>query len=87
MKPAWVNIVTGNRSVMNTFVQAVLDRLPPIAPNEMQSVISIISDLQSHQWSKEDTAAYLKCTEHVNPDLDETTALARMRSIRSRVSY
>ena len=32
-------------------------------------------------YSLEDAIAYLKCTEEVNPNLDEDTALARMHEI------
>jgi len=66
------------------YITAVMSRLPDIDPKEIKYVLMCCEQCQREGFSIEDAARYCRCTEHVNPDLDEDIALARMAKIRSK---
>lgn len=74
---------------MNTFNQAVFDRLgrfEPIAPDEVQTVQVAIEDLRKKGWTEDEAYSYLKWLEHVNPHVCEEIALRNMATVRERVT-
>ena len=66
------------------YTAAVMAQLPEIDPEELKFVLMGCAQSQREGFSVDDAARYLRCTEHVNPDLDEDIALARMAKIRSK---
>lgn len=70
---------------MSTFTDIVLNRLGPIDIMELDTVTRAIEELEAKGWTAGEAASYLRWMEHVNPDIDEDTALRNMKAVRERV--
>lgn len=64
-----------------TFTNRVLAYLGPIDIMELETVTRAIDGLEVKGWTVEEAASYLRWMEHVNPDIDEETALRHMNAI------
>lgn len=60
------------------FIQAVFERLPSLEPDDKAHITALVSRFFHKGWTLEDAIAYCRCTEEVNPTLDEDIALTRM---------
>lgn len=71
------------------FEKAVLAALPPYRDDIDALAIpeQIYNCFCFYGFSLEDTIAYLKLTEHVNPDLDEDFALKEMAKIHLKYHH
>lgn len=68
-----------------TYEQEVLRRLPAIEPDELQFVQRAIVDCFEKSFLVSEAAENLRYLEHVNPDLEESIALAAMKRVNERV--
>ena len=64
-----------------TFVREVRRRLPKIEASEYDFVNRGIVDLFERGWTVDETRAWCYWLEHVNPDIEEDTALRNMKRI------
>jgi hypothetical protein len=69
----------------DTFTSLVIECLGPIEPDELTFVVGAIEGLEAAKWLVSEAASYLKWMEHVNPTIDEDTALRSMKAVRLRV--
>ena len=67
-----------------TFIAAVLNRLPTIDPPDPDAP-GFIRVLQQQGFTVGEAIAYCSLTEEYNPTLDEDVALARMKAIQTKV--
>ena len=72
--------------ILSNFTHKVLNRLGPIALEELSMVIMAIDGLKDKGWTISETALYLKWLEHVDPTVDEEVALRNMAEIRNKVN-
>lgn len=77
---------------MSMSIEYIIDRLNGFTPNgemshddEMQMRVAA-ADLIQKNWTNAEIVDHLRWTEHVNPDVDEETALRRLRQTREAVS-
>lgn len=66
------------------FVQRVFKKLPVLAAEYKEQNEHLIRQRFQKGWSFEDVIAWERCTEEVNPDLDEEVALNRMAVIEKK---
>lgn len=71
-------------TVERLFVIEVRSWLPPIPNEDSDSVDRGIAQLFEMGFSINDAVAYTRCTEEVNPELEEEPALAKMKEIGSK---
>lgn len=83
--PAQVYVEVNSDSLTH-YVSWVASKLPPLEDEDLEEAISVIRSCYDRKFTKEDALAYVKLTEHVDPDLDEEVALARMSKIYARYS-
>lgn len=69
---------------VNEFVTAVRSNLPSIAESESSIVNRGIERLHASGFSLTDAVAYTRCIEDVTPFLEESLALARMKTVLSK---
>lgn len=67
-----------------TVMGRIVDQYPAIDVGDLSHVGRCIEQTHNEGFSVEDSVAYCKCLEEVNPTLDEDIALARMDRIRSK---
>lgn len=70
---------------MATNIDAVMARLQDADPLYMEMIRADVPRLFEEGFTVDDAVAYLRCLEHVNPELSEKVALERMTAIRARV--
>lgn len=61
-----------------------LDR-PDVTPYDIEHLEKSIRNFYDKGWTFSEARRFLMCTEEVNPELDEETALARMKIITEAV--
>lgn len=66
------------------FITAVVHRLPPIPAESAETFSFTISRQYSRGFSIDDCVAWHLCTEELNPDLSEDTALRRMQALDTK---
>lgn len=70
---------------LRVFLLAVYNELPPIVPDEIEHVMSIVSQLYTDGWTVTEAARMARLTEHVSPELSEDYALDRMHILSEQV--
>lgn len=72
-----------------TYIEKVFARLArnyDIEPNDVKSVKQGIAECFFFGFTETNAVRWSRCTEEVNPDLDEDIALSRMKKIREEAT-
>jgi hypothetical protein len=69
------------------FAEAVISQLPKTEDEYDKEIVrQVVEDFRLEGWTVDETVRYCRCLEHVDPSLDEATAITRMSRIRAEVS-